>query len=103
MDVFGNTQFPTPEIFAQTFALSPQSLYAEELYTNASTPNSLGILPDNTNFNDPIFLETSLKPYTQGSSVSHVSYTKYSNTSDFLMKFLAEKGLSLKQNYCYIF
>ncbi|CAG8791165.1 2533_t:CDS:2, partial [Cetraspora pellucida] len=98
MDVFGNTQYLTPESFLQTFLLSPQGQYATQLYLRATTPNSLGFLPDNTNLNDAIILETSLVPYSTGSSISHFSYKTYSNTSDFLMRFAAERGISLKQN-----
>ncbi|CAG8593586.1 8297_t:CDS:2, partial [Cetraspora pellucida] len=98
MDVFGNTQYLTPESFLRAFLLSPQSQYAKQLYLRATTPNSLGLLPDNTNLNDAIILETSFVPFSIGSSISHFSYKTYSNTSDFLMRFATERGISLKQH-----
>ncbi|CAG8724278.1 6835_t:CDS:2, partial [Ambispora leptoticha] len=83
--------------FAQGFVDSQQYNVAKNLFTYAVTANAMGFLPSGTNnLKDAVILETSLKPYQQGSSISHVSYTKYTNTSDFLMRFLQDRGVSLE-------
>ncbi|CAG8525302.1 5912_t:CDS:2 [Ambispora gerdemannii] len=83
--------------FAQGFVDSPQYAVAKQLFNYATTSNSLGFMPRGTKDpNDAIILETSLNPYQQGSSISHVDYSKYTNTSDFLMRYLQDRGVSLQ-------
>lgn len=46
----------------------------------------------------PFILETSLNPLQVGSSISHCDYITYSNTSDFLMRYLQDRGKTLGQS-----
>ena len=46
---------------------------------------------------NPVTLETSLRPFQPGSSISHVSLAHYSHTPDFLMRFMQDRGLSLEE------
>ncbi|RIA82646.1 hypothetical protein C1645_729141 [Glomus cerebriforme] len=82
--------------FVTKFHNSPQYQIAKTMMSFAVSPNTLGFLPRGaTKADDAIILETSLQPYQQGSSVSHVDLKTYNNTGDFLMKFLADHGANL--------
>ncbi|CAG8565597.1 10643_t:CDS:2, partial [Scutellospora calospora] len=99
MDIFGNTQFNTPNDFATTFVNSSQYSLAMNLKNYAIKPKTLGLLTNgNTNVDNAIILETWINPFMHGSSISHFSYVKYTNTSDFLMRFMAENGTTLQQH-----
>ncbi|CAH1756461.1 2112_t:CDS:2 [Entrophospora sp. SA101] len=88
--------FKNQDDFVNAFTSSPNYKLAQNMLTLSTTPNSLGFLPHDTNkADDSIVLETSLTPFQPGSSVSHVDYKTYNNTSDFLMKFLADRGTDL--------
>ncbi|KAL1918916.1 uncharacterized protein VTP21DRAFT_2297 [Calcarisporiella thermophila] len=67
----------------------------------ATTKGKLGLLPpplpNISSDTSPIVVETGIKPFADGSSISHVDYATYTNTSDFLMRFLQDKGLSLQE------
>ncbi|CAG8532006.1 3197_t:CDS:2, partial [Scutellospora calospora] len=93
MDVFGNTTYPTPDSFVSAFESSSQYNLAKNLYSEATKPNSFALLSGS----NKIVLETSLTPYNSKSSVSHFSYETYSNTSDFLMRYMMERGITLQQ------
>ncbi|CAG8627521.1 6316_t:CDS:1, partial [Dentiscutata heterogama] len=73
------------------FANSPQFALAQQLFTAASTPSSMNFV---TNSNDQISLETSLNPFQEGSSVSHVDKS-FTQNGDFLMTFAAKDGVTL--------
>lgn len=89
-------QFKNQDDFVSKFTSSPNYKLAQSMLTLSTTPNSLGFLPhDTSKADDAIVLETSLTPFQPGSSVSHVDYKTYNNTSDFLMKFLADRGVDL--------
>ncbi|CAG8522373.1 9229_t:CDS:2, partial [Dentiscutata erythropus] len=61
---------------------------AKPMFINAQTAKSLGFLPHNKKTKKKaVILETSLIPYSRGSSISHVDLKTYENTSDFLMKY----------------
>ncbi|CAG8456751.1 4929_t:CDS:2, partial [Dentiscutata erythropus] len=92
-----NNQFSSFQNFASKFKASPQYKISLDMMKKAITPFSLGFLPHGyTNASDAVILETSLKPYTEGSSISHVDLTTYNSTSDFLMKFLADQKITLE-------
>lgn len=61
----------------------------------ATYPNSLGLKPGNA-LNDTVLLETGLKPFQPGSSISHVDYKTYTMTPDFLMRFMQDRGMTLQ-------
>uniref|UniRef100_U9UM49 Sequence orphan n=2 Tax=Rhizophagus irregularis TaxID=588596 RepID=U9UM49_RHIID len=82
--------------FVTKFRNSPQYKIAEKMMSYSITPNVLGFLPrGTTKAIESVVLETRLQPYQTGSSISHVDFKKYNNTSDFLMKFLADHGANL--------
>ncbi|RIB04525.1 hypothetical protein C2G38_2283849 [Gigaspora rosea] len=93
MDVFSDVQYANQDNFTTTFLSSPQYNLATDLFSKAINPNSLTLLSGD----DTIFLETSLTPFNSKSSISHFSYQKHTNTSDFLMRFAIERGKTLKQ------
>ncbi|CAG8692619.1 26492_t:CDS:2, partial [Dentiscutata erythropus] len=93
MDVFGDVQYVTPESFTATFKSSPQYKLATDLFAKATNSNTLSLLSGD----DTIILETSLTPYNYKSSIGHFSYQEYSNTSDFLMRYSVEHGVTLQQ------
>ncbi|KAL1922811.1 uncharacterized protein VTP21DRAFT_9187 [Calcarisporiella thermophila] len=64
----------------------------------ATTPDSLGFLPEGkSTTQDAVVLETSIKPFSDGSSISHVDYRTYTNTADFLMRFIQDQGVTLQE------
>jgi hypothetical protein len=82
--------------FIQAFRASPQFQIAKDLFAKATTQGTMSVLltpdlPSNTELtqdqlkNDVLILETSIVPFSQGSSVSHVDELTYLNSSDFLM------------------
>jgi hypothetical protein len=74
-------------------AKSPEFAPAQQMDRLATTPGTLGI--EISLEEEPIVLETSLKPFQPGSSLSHVAYEKYTRTPDFLMRFMQDRGLTL--------
>ncbi|KAI8372421.1 hypothetical protein BD560DRAFT_394897 [Blakeslea trispora] len=71
---------------------SSDFLVAKDMYQHSITPGSLGVF---ISTEEPLLLETGLDPFQPGSSISHVSFEKYTNTPDFLMRFMQDRGLSL--------
>ncbi|RIB05233.1 hypothetical protein C2G38_2047766 [Gigaspora rosea] len=91
------TKFSDDAQFKAKFKSSPQYQLARDMMNIVTTPSSLGFLPHDSNTTaQAIILETSLNPYQQGSSFSHVDFNTYNNTGDFLMKYLADRGVSLR-------
>ncbi|CAI2178452.1 1623_t:CDS:1 [Funneliformis geosporum] len=85
--------------FATSFSSSPQYKIAQQMMARSTTPKTLGILPLNKNdVKDAFILETSISPYRPKSSISHCDYATYTNTSDFLMRYLQDPGVSLKES-----
>lgn len=72
---------------------SPQFAPAQQMYHFATTPGSLGI--EISQEEEHVVLETGLNPFQSGSSISHVAYEKYTQTPDFLMRFMQDRGLTL--------
>ncbi|CAG8446964.1 2398_t:CDS:2 [Diversispora eburnea] len=88
--------FSNSNDFITQFKSSSQYSLAVDMMKNAVNSNSLGFLPrGGTNFSDLIILETSLNPYQPGSSVSHLDHKTYNSTSDFLMIYIADRGIDV--------
>ncbi|KAG0783677.1 hypothetical protein G6F22_008587 [Rhizopus arrhizus] len=73
--------------------------YASDAYQVASTVYQKTVTADDISViidNEPIvWLETSLNPYREGSTLCHVDFNIYLNTSDYLMVYMANRGMSL--------
>ncbi|KAG9286285.1 hypothetical protein G9A89_014271 [Geosiphon pyriformis] len=92
-----SSRFSDIDTFANAFVESSQYDTAKTMFKYAITKNSLGFLLKGAKSpQDALILETSLDPYQQGSSISHVDYKTYTNTSDFLMRYLQDRGVSLQ-------
>ncbi len=92
--------FKSRDDFFSAFKASPQYKLALELMKYATIPKSIGFLPkvnNNKGYDDIIMLETSINPYTTGSSICHLDYITYSMNSDFLMRFLQDRGFTLNE------
>ncbi|KAI8642246.1 hypothetical protein BD408DRAFT_443606 [Parasitella parasitica] len=74
---------------------SPEFASAKEMGYLATKAGSLGL--DISSELEPIVLETALQPFQPGSSVSHVDYAKYTESPDFLMRFMQDRGLTLAE------
>lgn len=72
------------EQLAQAFMASPQYKVAQGLFQKATTNGSMGF---QTTSGDVVILETSLFPFQSSSSIGHVDFATYKNSSDFLMVF----------------
>ncbi|GBB84495.1 hypothetical protein RclHR1_11050012 [Rhizophagus clarus] len=85
--------------FINTFPSSPEYQITQKMMNISTTSKSLGILSLNkTDIKDAFILETSLIPYLPKSSISHCDYTTYTKSSDFLMRYLQDPGVSLKKS-----
>lgn len=92
------TKYAAYNVFFQYFVTSPQYVTALQMYNISTTGQSLGFLPQNsTSLADAIVLETTLSPFAEGSSISHVDYNTYTNTSDFLMRYMQDRGITLEE------
>ncbi|RIA95644.1 hypothetical protein C1645_756933 [Glomus cerebriforme] len=84
-----STNFTDEKDFITAFTKSPQYIETTNMFQNSITRGTLAIrLPDN---GDNVLLETSLVPYKPGSTLSHVDFNTFSNTTDFLMRFKAPR------------
>ncbi|KAK9710617.1 hypothetical protein K7432_008321 [Basidiobolus ranarum] len=92
------TIFNNEEEFNRTFYYSPQYKLSSRICKLATTPQSLAFVPRNATMNEPIILETSLSPYIPGSSISHFDFRKFTNSPDFLMRFMEDRGVSLEED-----
>ncbi|KAG9293626.1 hypothetical protein G9A89_005629 [Geosiphon pyriformis] len=91
------TEFSSLKSFRNAFEKLPQYDTAKTMYKHSITKNSLGFLPRGTkDIKDSLILETGLGTYQRGSSISHVDYQTYTNSSDFLMTFMQDDGVSLQ-------
>ncbi|RUS28577.1 hypothetical protein BC938DRAFT_481716 [Jimgerdemannia flammicorona] len=91
------TKYAGFDVFFSYLVKSPQYQKAQQMYKTSVTAYDLGFLPANgTTFQDAIILETSLNPFSEGSSISHVDYRHYTNTSDFLMRYMQDRGVTLQ-------
>ncbi|CAG8447892.1 10892_t:CDS:2 [Scutellospora calospora] len=87
-----NSIFSSKNSGTVNFAGTPQFKLAQQLLTAASTPSTMNFV---TNSKDKILLETSINPFQDGSSVSHVDSKTFTTNSDFLMMFAAKDGITL--------
>ncbi|KAL1923811.1 uncharacterized protein VTP21DRAFT_8791 [Calcarisporiella thermophila] len=94
-----NSTFPTIQDFVANLTKSPEYMrIGSELLQIATSKGKLGFMPvGGSQIGDVVVLETSLKPFSDGSSVSHVDYATYTNTSDFLMRFVQDQGVRLEE------
>lgn len=92
------TQYSDFTTYFLDFVQSPQYQLALQMYQICTTARDLGFMPANgSTADDVLVLETSLNPFAEGSSISHVDYNTYTNTSDFLMRYLQDRGVTLSQ------
>ncbi|ORX92022.1 hypothetical protein K493DRAFT_303647 [Basidiobolus meristosporus CBS 931.73] len=92
------TIFNNEEEFNRTFYYSPQYKLASRILNLATTPQTLAFVPRNASLDKPILLETSLNPYIPGSSISHFDFRGFTSSSDFLMRFMEDRGVSLEED-----
>ncbi|RHZ82651.1 hypothetical protein Glove_106g6 [Diversispora epigaea] len=90
-----NTNFSTADDFFSKLTNSPEWDVAKYLFKKATLEKSMMFVPRDTDIIDGTVLETSLDPYAPGSSISHVSEALYTGTSDFLMRFALEPGITI--------
>ncbi|KAI8975664.1 hypothetical protein BDF20DRAFT_622875 [Mycotypha africana] len=70
---------------------------AKQMGLYATTAGSLQLDLPTSKEKKPLTLETGLKPFQPGSSISHVDYSQYTNSPDFLMRFMQDRGLTLTE------
>jgi hypothetical protein len=88
--------YESPESFIKIFKSSPQYQQSKMMLETATTPLSLGFLPNNANnLSEAIILETTLNPFKTGSSLGHVDFKTYEKTDDFLMTYKQDSGKTL--------
>jgi hypothetical protein len=92
--------------FINSFSQSPQFSIAQDMYSKAQVHGTMGFVlsskiqpntqlsPDQIQ-NDIFLLETSLVPFQPSSSIGHVDFQTYKNTSDFLMMYTYPPGRTL--------
>ncbi|KAI8968193.1 hypothetical protein BDF20DRAFT_828242 [Mycotypha africana] len=86
-----NTLFRTAVDFANAWYHSESYEHAKRAYGRAVTALEISAIVNN----EPIFwMETSLDPFSPGSSLCHVDQSQYANTSDYLMIYSAQQGIS---------
>ncbi|KAL1921106.1 uncharacterized protein VTP21DRAFT_11741 [Calcarisporiella thermophila] len=86
--------------FQTMFFKSPQAAIAEKMMNKATGGQSgqgIAFVPSQDTGVNQVLLETSLNPYTFGSSISHVDKKTHLNTHDSLMKHNADLGKSFEQ------
>jgi len=94
------TTFASEGEFIAKFLQSSQNTLGLKLgSTTGVTPKSMLFVPTVPTKNtvktpEGVYLETSLEPFQQGSSISHMDRTTYTGTSDFLMRFALEPGFT---------
>ncbi|CAG8448639.1 2160_t:CDS:2 [Diversispora eburnea] len=90
------TPFNTDLGFTTIVKSSPKWKYAKSAL-KAATSNKLLFTPaKRASWKNDIYLEASLKPFVSGSSISHVSQSRYRKTSDFVMTYQQFPGESEK-------
>ncbi|ORY02117.1 hypothetical protein K493DRAFT_277530 [Basidiobolus meristosporus CBS 931.73] len=90
------TVFQNETEFMRAFNQSRQSTVASHFHKLATTKNAITFrVGKKASKADDIVLETSLNPFIPGSGITHLDYTTYSNTSDFLMRFTQLFGENL--------
>lgn len=92
------TKYTDIDSYYTAFLTSVQFQQGIQMMQICTTARNLGFMPYNgSTIDDVLILETSMKPFLEGSSISHVDLTTYSQTSDFLMAYLQQPGFTLQQ------
>ncbi|KAK9766399.1 hypothetical protein K7432_004538 [Basidiobolus ranarum] len=75
------------------FQDTAESQFPKDLLKAVTQPKTIAFLPKNANGpKDLIFLETSIRRFTQGSSLCHLDYRSNLNSPDFVMKYKSGPG-----------
>jgi len=91
--------FTSQDEFIQRFTASSAFNLSKSVLQSAIHPSSMAFRPDGADtLYDLVLLETGLKPFTMGSSIMHVDYRTFTNSSDFLMRFLQDPGVTLVES-----
>ncbi|KAI8099997.1 uncharacterized protein BX664DRAFT_355361 [Halteromyces radiatus] len=69
------------------------SVYAQSVYYGSITIQDILLVFPNSN--NTVTMETSLVPFTDGSTLSHVDYSSYHNSADYLMTYTTKPGVSI--------
>lgn len=89
-----NTTFKSMVDLANAWYSSDEYTYSKQLYTKAVTSLDVLAVIDK----EPLlFLETSITPFSSGSSLCHVDQSQYLNTTEYLMVYLANSGIDITQ------
>ncbi|KAL1924207.1 uncharacterized protein VTP21DRAFT_7242 [Calcarisporiella thermophila] len=88
----------TPLELAQAVDQSPQGKIARAMMAKATQFKGMGFVPAGKQASDAFFLETSLNPFVQGSSVSHVDQRTHQRNADRLMIFESDPNISFVQS-----
>jgi len=82
--------------FYQKFQASNAYKLSQQLLDTSTQQNRIAFMPRGVNNDEgAILLETALKPFALGSSITHVDEVMYSDTSDFLMRWETTPGQAL--------
>lgn len=89
-----NATFRNMVDLANAWYNSDEYTSSKRLYTKAVTFLDVLAVIDN----EPLlFLETSVNPFSSGSSLCHVDQSQYLNTTEYLMVYLANTGIDITQ------
>lgn len=87
------SNFSNVEEFTRVFSKSPQFNDAKKMFNYSINNETVAFrFTDNEEI---IIIETSLVPFRSGSSFSHLDFTLYNNTTDFLMRVKAPRKVTL--------
>lgn len=75
----------------------PVNAISTGLTRNFTTAHTTLFTSPNQNSSTLLVLETSISPFSSGSSISHVAKDLYLGTGDFLMRYISTKGVTLQQ------
>lgn len=100
------TVFLTLRSFLDEFLLSSQARTALRLYRLATTPGAMAFIPNITSSSNQadsarvltpnrFLLETSILKYRIGSTITHFDYNTFTDTPDFLMRWIVDDGITL--------
>ncbi|KAF7732868.1 hypothetical protein EC973_000144 [Apophysomyces ossiformis] len=89
----GNVMFSSiVDMVNAWYASSDVRASAEHVYKVGTTPRDVAIHVNNTT----LWVETSLVPFADGSSFSHVDLDLYQHSEDYLMVYDASRGIDVK-------
>lgn len=88
------TRFKSDVDLIRKFLDSKQVNVARDMTKITTTPKTISSFPAPS---EKVILETSIKPFQGGASMTHVDEKTYLNTPDFLMTFLPVPGKTLEE------